>query len=158
MGTPANNAFGLEEAYSLGMTSGGIYTGLKELSNVHNGRWKGKNGKWNDLSWGGNRYTGARRIAVNKANLYKGIGKGLFAVDLAVNSYNAYKNYKGLESLLEPMINMTVSAIGTFGGPSGLFVSGIYFTISLGGRPIYPIKVNRSIAPRDNTFVAPYSY
>ena len=154
----STNGFGMEDAYSLGLTSGGIYTGVNEMSNVYNGRWKGKNGKWNDLSWGGNRYTGARRIAMSKANLYNGIGRGLFAVDLAVNSYKAYKNYEGLGSLLEPMINMTVSAIGTFGGPGGLLFSGIYYTMSLGSRPIYPIKVYRPIAPRDNTFVAPYNY
>ena len=154
VGISANsNAFGFEEAYSLGMTSGGIYSGLNELSNVHNGRWKGKNGKWNDLSWGGNRYTGSRRIAVNKANLYKVIGRGLFAIDL-------YKNVNDMINTHEytiPTMNIVIGAISTFGGIPGMFIGGVYYYImTFDSRPVSPLKVNKTIAPRDNTFVAPY--
>ena len=61
--TSLPNVFGLNEVYSTRITSGGIYTGLKEISYVYQDKWKGKNGKWNDLSWGGNKHTGPRKIA-----------------------------------------------------------------------------------------------
>jgi hypothetical protein len=153
MGTPANNAFGLEEAYSLGMTSGGIYTGLKELSNVHNGRWKGKNGKWNDLSWGGNRYTGARKVAVNKAKLYNRLGKGLFGIGVIVNIAQALNDYKNDEPTTRYALNVAFGIVSTWGGIPGMIIGCIYSGTSFEHRFIVPPKNNYMISPVDNTFV-----
>jgi len=153
LGLLSNKAFGLEDAYSLGMTTGGIFAGAKELSYVSGGSWKGKNGKWNNLSWGGNQYTGARRIAVSKANLYKGIGRGLFVIDTFKNINDMIKTHE----LTIPSMNIAINAISTFGGIPGMFIGGVYYYImTFDSRPVYPLKVNKTIAPRDNTFVAPH--
>ena len=151
LGLLSNKTFGLEDAYSLGMTAGGFFAGAKEMSYVYGGSWKGKNGKWNNLSWGGNQYTGARRVAVSKANIYNGIGKGLFVLDVIVNGVEIART----NEVVIPSIKIGISTISTFGGLPGMFIGGVYYMMSLGDRPAHPIRIDKTIAPRDNTFVVP---
>ena len=81
------------------------------------------------------------------------IGRGLFAIDL-------YKNVNDMINTHEytiPTMNIVISAISTFGGIPGMFIGGVYYYImTFDSRPVSPLKVNKTIAPRDNTFVAPY--
>ena len=152
----STNGFGMEDAYSLGLTSGGIYTGVGEMSNVYNGRWKGKNGKWNDLSWGGNRYTGARSIAVSKANFYNGIGKGLFWTDLAVNVIQGFYDYRNVDRWTHIGLNTAFGIVSTWGGIPGMIIGSFYWGTSFRHGAITPLPNNYMIIPVDNTYVSPY--
>lgn len=44
----------------------GTYTGIKAYSRVHDGMWRGMDGKWYKTSWGGNQYTGARSTVMKR--------------------------------------------------------------------------------------------
>ena len=50
---------------SLGLAGASLYnvTGSCIQANYFFGEWRGKNGKWNSISWGGNRFTGGRNAS-----------------------------------------------------------------------------------------------
>ena len=156
LGLLSNKAFGLEDAYSLGMTAGGFFAGAKEMSYVYGGSWKGKNGKWNNLSWGGNQYTGARRVAVSKANIYNGIGKGLFWINLAVNTIQGFYDYRNVDKWTHIGLNTTFGIVSTWGGIPGMIIGGFYWGASFRHGAITPLPNNYMIIPVDNTYVSPY--
>ena len=57
-------------------------------------KWLGKNGKYYNSSWGGNKHSGGRSVAYRTANTYKGAGRGTVAVSLITGGIDIYKGYQ----------------------------------------------------------------
>ena len=89
---------GLEDQASTGMTDfsnsnlaltlGGAAYGAMEGATSSQGYWLGKNGKYNSLEWGGNRYTGSRASALKDAKFFKAAGKATIFVSAGVGVYS----------------------------------------------------------------------
>ena len=73
---------GVGDAYSMINYAVGTYTGIKAYSLVHDGMWRGMDGKWYKTSWGGNQYTGTRGTVTKKALRLEKIGKYTFQIIL----------------------------------------------------------------------------
>lgn len=145
--TPINVALG----------AGGIYASGKQYLNVVNGEWRGANGLMNSLEWGGNKYTGARSIAIGKANYYEAIGKKLFFLSTAISAY------QGVNALIDGDIrtakksglDIFMGVVGVYGGPVGVGVSGLYFFIDNVRTDPRPARMfDPNICRPDNTRVS----
>ncbi|MDD4150609.1 MAG: toxin TcdB middle/N-terminal domain-containing protein, partial [Bacteroidales bacterium] len=95
----------------------------------NNGMWRGINNKWYGLNSGANQWTGSKIARVNKANSFKSMGRVFFyygatlsTVDAIYNFSNG-NNYAGCKNILD----IGMSAFGTFGGFTGFVLSSIYF-------------------------------
>jgi hypothetical protein len=120
--TPATNA-------GIGNNSCAFGAGLLEYRYLRNGQWFGNNSflgltKGNRLGWGGNGSTGARSLAIGRANAFRVIGRTAFGIGSAITLYQVYYGEippgKGAADIV-------FSAVGTFWGPPGLLVGGVYF-------------------------------
>ena len=94
-------------------------------------QWQGANGKWYNLGWGGNQWTGARSIVLFNTRSFQLVGKGLTVtsagvelIDMDVAVYN--RDAIGVaDSGLD--LTMMGSAV-LIGGPVG-FGLGVGYTV-----------------------------
>ncbi|MCP4488104.1 MAG: hypothetical protein GY820_12410, partial [Gammaproteobacteria bacterium] len=121
-----NTGSDFTDGLSIGLTGVGIYAGGSEFSLRNGGQWKGANGKWYSLKWGGNGATGARSTAVSGANIAKGIGKGVFVVGAGISAWQ-FKNNPTVDQGIQSGTDITMGAVGAYGGPIGWVASGAYF-------------------------------
>lgn len=148
-------------AIGVGINAAGFVSSAGEYSNVINGSWRGVNGKWNSLEWGGNQWTGARANALSKAGYFKLASRGLFVVGTGISLY------QGGDALLKgdyagaakSGLDIGMGAFATFGGPPGWIIGGGYFALDALGafdRPIITTPYSPPMyAVPDNTYVAP---
>jgi hypothetical protein len=157
---PGNNQGGnhILNAVGSGTNAIGFISTTFEFSYVCDGMWKGTNGKWNSLNWGGNRWTGARTNALSKAGYFKLASRGLFIVGTGISLYQGGNallkgDYAGAT---KSGLDIGMSAFATFGGPFGwIFGSGYFALDALGAfdRPI-SIPFSPSVFPlQDKTSV-----
>lgn len=140
----------------------GIAASKLEYSNVLNGMWRGANGKWNNLIWGGNKSTGSRSIATNKAGNFRNVGRGIFYVSTTISLYQGGSEIitGNPSGALKPGLDIVMGGVATFGGPSGMIIGGIYYTLdalgAIKGCPMMPAPIiDTTISVSDNTRVAP---
>ncbi|VAW18190.1 hypothetical protein MNBD_BACTEROID01-2858 [hydrothermal vent metagenome] len=144
-----------------GLNAAGFVSSAGEYSNVINGSWRGMNGKWNTLEWGGNQWTGARANALSKAGYFKLASRGLFVVGTGISLY------QGGDALLKgdyagaakSGLDIGMGAFATFGGPPGWIIGGGYFALDALGAFDRPMITTPYTPPMyavpDNTYVAP---
>ena len=130
---------------------GGLANGYSVLSNLTNGsglfssaallnflsndglQWKGKNGKWNRIGWGGNGSTGARSEIIRRANKIKAAGQGFFVLGTSLSLYegaNAFSNGNAF-GVLKSGVDIGWGTAASFGGGVGLAGGGAYYLTSL---------------------------
>lgn len=112
---------------------GGIATSLGEYSRAFDDLWRGKNGKWYSLDWGGNQWTGARSNALEAAGRFRAATTGLFAVGTALSVLDGARAYSSGDGLGVARAAMDTGwgAAGTFGGPVGFAGAAGYTATSL---------------------------
>ena len=144
-----------------GVNAAGFASTAREYSIVINGRWRGVNGKWYSLEWGGNQWTGARANALRKAGYFKLASRGLFVVGTGISLYQGAGallrgDYAGAT---KSVFDIGMGAFATYGGPLGWVIGGGYFALDALGafdrRMITTSYIQPNCAVRDNTYVAP---
>ncbi len=111
------------------LDTNGAAAGVAQNRLVSNGSWRGANGKMYDLRWGGNQHTGARRLVLQEANVYRAAGQGMFLVSSGLSIYEgaeAVQNGDGF-GVVRAGVDIGWGAAATFGGPVGL-AGGIAYT------------------------------
>lgn len=148
-------------AIGMGLNAAGFVSSAGEYSNVINGSWKGVNGKWDSLEWGGNQWTGARANALSKAGYFKLASRGFFVVGTGISLYQGGDallngNYAGAA---KSGLDIGMGAFTTFGGPPGWIIGGGYFALDALGAFDRPMITTPYTPPMyavpDNTYVAP---
>jgi len=143
------------------LNAAGFVSTAGEYSNVINGSWRGVNGKWNSLEWGGNQWTGARANALSKAGYFKLASRGLFVVGTGISLYQGGDallngNYAGAA---KSGLDIGMGAFATFGGTLGWIIGGGYFALDAFGAFDRPMITSPYTPPLyavpDNTYVAP---
>ncbi len=91
--------------------------------------WKGRNGQWYRMAWGGNGSAGGRTAAVARSGASQSLGKKIFYVGAAFNAYQGTQaaregNYAGAG---KAGLDIGMGAVGAFGGLPGAVISGGYF-------------------------------
>jgi len=148
----------------MGLNVGGFLSSAGEYSNVINGSWKGINGKWNSIKWGGNGATGSRTIALGKARYFKAASKSFFAVGTGISLYQGYGAYKNgdYSGAAKSGLDVGMGAFATFGGPPGWIIGGGYFALdALGAFDLHYIStpnLPNMIEACDNTYVSPHIF
>jgi RHS repeat-associated protein len=99
-----------------------------EYGFVNGGMWRGINGKWYRLGWGGNQWTGARMVATRAAGTFKVVSRVSFFAG-AANSF--YQYYDGNISGTKTAFDIAFSAVGTFGGGYGFAANAVYAGVDL---------------------------
>jgi hypothetical protein len=154
-----SDASGWMNGISTQLNVAGLLNGAGEYYNAVNGMWKGVNGKWYSLEWGGNQWTGARANAVGKAYGFKMAGRACFYIGAFISGsegVNAIIEGNDL-GVFKAGVDIGISALATFGGPAGLVIGGGYFLFDPLNPPRNPNPTYRSpyINLPDNTYVAP---
>jgi RHS repeat-associated protein len=116
---------------ALGACSIGASIAQYSTVNPSGTMWKGRNGQWNRMGWPGNQHTGGRSVALSNANSFKLLGRATFTVGAVFSGAQAVGQLQqgNNAGAAKSGLDITMSAVGTFGGPKGLAVSGIYFGI-----------------------------
>ena len=130
----------------------GLLSDLGENSRVSAGKWKGINGKWYSLGWGGNGATGARARAFRVAKRFGLLGKGFFLLSAGMDT-KAFVNAlsSGNRGAMAGSASaITWSALGTFGGGVGL-VGSLTYTITMQLEKI-PIVYQYTVIPVSNIY------
>ncbi|PIW04745.1 MAG: hypothetical protein COW40_08260, partial [Cytophagales bacterium CG17_big_fil_post_rev_8_21_14_2_50_40_13] len=111
--------------------SGGLIYGVGENVIYNGSTWLGKNGKFNSVSWGGNQWTGGRSAALTASKTWKIAGRGVFFVGAGISFYEGVVAYQSGDNaaLAKAGVDLFFGAVGTFGGPIGLGISGVYFLV-----------------------------
>jgi RHS repeat-associated protein len=93
--------------------------------------WRGQNGKWYSIFWGGNQHTGARSIYANQGAALRSIGRSMFILSAAVSTYQlATAVQEGNTAAgVKAGLDIAMGLVGTFGGPVGAGVATAYFAI-----------------------------
>lgn len=93
--------------------------------------WRGVNGKWYRMGWGGNQYTGGRSLAVAKSGAFNALSKTTFVLGAGISGYEGVQNLRegNKAGATKNGIDIAFGAAGTFGGPIGLTVAGGYFVL-----------------------------
>jgi RHS repeat-associated protein len=114
---------------SNGLNAASFAFGSGELSRVRNGSWRGKNGKWNSLTWGGNQHTGSRSAVIRATNALKIAGRASLAGALTMSAIEGASAFGRQDSygVANAGIDATMGFVGAFGGLPGLVISGLYF-------------------------------
>jgi RHS repeat-associated protein len=108
----------------------GLAVGGGEIANVQGGQWRVssplKDGTrpFYDQRFHGNQYTGGRNAVLRRGAAFRLAGRAFFGLGTALSIGDAYQ---GNISPVQAGQDVTFGAIGTFGGPLGLAVSGSYF-------------------------------
>lgn len=113
----------------LGLNMGGAATSGGEYLNVAGELWKGpNNGKWyRGLSGRGpNQYTGARSVALARAQAFRYAARGLFGISVV---YNFYEMGTGEKPVWKGALDIGAAYVGTFCGVPGFILATAYFVV-----------------------------
>jgi hypothetical protein len=116
--------------------------------------WRGANGKWNPMSWGGNGFTRGRSVAIAKSGAFRVAGRVLFFASAVVSGYQGYQNYQqgNYWGMAKNGLDIGMSAATTFGGPIGVCVGGVYFVgDAIGWGNIYRHQTNLMVDAEKKT-------
>ena len=102
-----------------------------EYSNVANGMWRGANGVWYPMSWGGNGVTAGRSLAVRTASGFRGLGRAAGVVGMGISGYQAFSafNQGNNRAGAKYTVDFVMGGVSTFGGPYGAAVGVVYFGV-----------------------------
>jgi hypothetical protein len=107
----------LDATSFMNKASANAFTTLQRLSSSE-GYWRGKNGKYYKISWGGNQYTGGRSGVLNAAKLYKKAGwlaTGIAGfIDIGAGYMEDGENYG--YNAQKATAGFAGGALGTWGG------------------------------------------
>ncbi|NZA24830.1 hypothetical protein H0E84_00375 [Luteimonas sp. SJ-92] len=108
-------------------------SGATQYSLVFDNRWRGANGRWYSLGWGGNQHAGARSYALREAYALRAIGQGLFFVSAGVSLFEGVGAYQAGDhfGMAKSGVDIGWGAAGAFGGPIGFAGGAAYFGTSL---------------------------
>ncbi|MDD2635515.1 MAG: RHS repeat-associated core domain-containing protein, partial [Bacteroidales bacterium] len=142
LSTGSNSRFGVAQIES----APSINDGLNDINQIINassyfipdsknlvkdGMWLAKNGKWTPIANQPNRWTGSKTKVLNNANKLKVLNRAFFytgglisLTQFGVNVYN--EDYL---SAGKNVLDIAMSAAGTFGGTPGLIISLTYFSL-----------------------------
>ena len=106
---------------NLALTVGGAIYGSLEGATVSQGYWLGRNGKYNSVTWGGNKYTGARAGALRAAGVYKLAGRATVVASAGLGIYLTIDGYQqdGGQFGYNAQLAAASSAGGIVGGVAG---------------------------------------
>ena len=132
-----------------------------EYSHMRNGNWRGMNGKWYSMNWGGNQWTGPRTKVTTIAGNLKVVGSGLFVVGTGVSlmqggSALVAGDYEGAA---KSAFDIGMGVFATYGGVPGWIIGGGYLILDSFGAFDGPVAAPQipylpvSIAPADNTYL-----
>jgi RHS repeat-associated protein len=95
------------------------------------GWWLGKNGKFNNLDWGGNRYTGARAEALRVSKVFQGGAKFFGTIGTVWSGYKAVKAALNgdIHGAIDNGMDAVMGTVGLLGGPVGAGISLVYFGV-----------------------------
>ena len=147
------------DAIDIGIEASGDATTLAEWSRVSGGMWKGRNGKWYRIGWGGNGAAGGRNAVLRAANGWKLVGRGFFYFGAAKSLYQGLvvdlpaHSYAGAAS---SGLDIGMAGVGEFGGPIGLTISAFYFGVGMlpGGWPGV-LETQNSLIIRNQEILGP---
>ena len=110
----------------------GAASSYGQYSNRSGEAWRGANGKWNRIGWGGNGSTGARSLALERAGAFRVLGKSMFYVGMGISAVQGGQsllqgNYGGAA---KSGLDITMGRVGLM-GPWGAAASGIYFGVDM---------------------------
>ena len=99
----------------------GTGAGFGEYSFERGGYWRGGNGNWYPMRWGGNGATGGRSVVTSTAGGFRLFGRFVFAVSAANSLYQGADAYKqgDRQGVFNAGTDIGMGALGTFGGPVG---------------------------------------
>jgi RHS repeat-associated protein len=144
--------------FFIALTTGtsGTITGIQEYSNVKNNMWKAANGTWYTMQ--GSQRKIAKQTVVKRAYFYNKLGKKIFVAGVIISSAQAtIAIYNGDYYVAGKCgLDVTMSSVATFGGPTGLAVGTIYFLLDAGGVFNQPIPIPEPDIhelQRDNTIL-----
>lgn len=95
------------------------------------GYWKGRNGKWNKDTWGGNGATGGRSVAFSRAAAWKFLGTAGAVSGIVISSstiVGALANGRP-NDVPKPVLDIGVTGWSVVTGPPGWVVGTSYFLI-----------------------------
>jgi hypothetical protein len=100
-----------------------------QYKNVLNGTWRGANGKMYNMNWGGNGATGARALAIGRANSFNLLSKSMGILGAGFSGYQSYQAYQqgNKGAAAKAGLDGTMAIVGAFGGPHGAAASALYF-------------------------------
>jgi RHS repeat-associated protein len=124
--SPASQAGSWIEAADLALTIEAFGDTIGEHHYVNNGLWRGTNGQWHRLGWGGNGATGARGIATINAKIFHGFGEGVFWASTGVAVYRVIQD-PSLPNASHQALNVSMARVG-MAWPWGTAASAVYFT------------------------------
>ncbi|HMO81996.1 MAG TPA: hypothetical protein PKD24_14490, partial [Pyrinomonadaceae bacterium] len=133
----------LQAASTINSACSTLATG--SLGFQHGEWWRGQNGKWyHGLSGRGpNQHTGPRSTAIAKANVLRGLGTATFYTGSIISGAQIAT---GDISPAQGALDVTMGAVGAFGGPKGMIIGGVYFGYrAIPETPNYARTVNTSI-------------
>ncbi|EPJ47149.1 MAG: hypothetical protein OFPII_15000 [Osedax symbiont Rs1] len=96
-------------------------------------QWKGKNGQWYSILWGGNQWAGGRSEILRRAKRIRAAGQGFFVLGTGLSLYegaNAFSNGDNF-GILKSASDIGWGTAATFGGTVGLAGGVSYFGTSL---------------------------
>ncbi|APD95720.1 hypothetical protein BM523_17915 [Alteromonas mediterranea] len=131
--TSSANYDSLSSSASAIVSAWGFAATLEEQSNVLDNSWKGKNGKWYSMEWGGNQHSGGRTAVENAAKNARAVGQGLFLIGTAISLVDGVEAYnKGDKfGVYKSSVDVAAGGAATFLGPLGAVGGGTYFVTSL---------------------------
>lgn len=124
---------GIPYYLSMLTTASGLGSTQQELSKVVDNMWKGKNGKWNSIEWGGNGSTGGRTSVIRQASTFRALGVGLFYVGVGfsvVDGFNAAIQ-KNMFGVFKSGVDIGWGYAATFGGWVGFSGGASYFATTM---------------------------
>jgi YD repeat-containing protein len=116
-----------------GFTTCGIAASLGEYSNQLSGKWVGwtnQGPKLYSTSWAGNQYV-SRAAALEKAGAFRALSRVSFFVGAGISVYQGRQafNRGDYSSAAHSGLDIGMSYVGTFTGPVGAGVAGLYFGV-----------------------------
>jgi RHS repeat-associated protein len=102
-----------------------------EYSNVANGMWRGANGEWYRMGWGGNGTTAGRSIATRTASGFRVLGRVAGVAGMGISGYQAYNAFSqgNNKAGAKYTVDFVMGGVGTFGGPYGAAAGVVYFGV-----------------------------
>jgi hypothetical protein len=96
-----------------------------KLSLLRGGMWKGANGKWYSLSWGGNGSKGGRTLVISEAETFGAIGDAMSVVEgsVALNNLIDALGQGNNNAAIRAASDLAAVFVGAAGGSIGLIVA-----------------------------------
>jgi len=124
----------------------GAAASFGQYSKLSGGMWRGANGKWYSMRWGGNQYTGARSGVFAEAGGLRVLGNVAGLIGIGFSASNLYSSVRSGDTpgAAKSGVDISMGGVGMFGGPVGATASAVYFGVDMTvGWP----AVGKAVAP-----------